>query len=283
MMVLGSSFLSLVFPATGSLTSTPFCSMGVMTMKMMSRTIMMSAMGVTLMSAMGPPRLPPTAIDMDSCSWKRGGPGGPRLPSLSASGVLLDEVVEELRARVVHLDVEALDLAVEVVERPHRGHGHEKPERGGDERLGDARGDRRDAARAREGHARERVDDAEGRPEEAHEGRGGPDGGQAAQALPEVGELHRGGALDGPLRGVHGAFLVALNLARLLLVLPLGQAVGEHLGQVRVLHVLRVGGVDGFLDLPLLQQAGDLGRVLARLLGRLLEVEVALDHHRDRV
>ena len=53
MIVFGSSFRSLVLPAGGSFTSTPFCSMGVMTMKMMSSTIMMSAMGVTLMSAIG--------------------------------------------------------------------------------------------------------------------------------------------------------------------------------------------------------------------------------------
>ena len=38
-------------------TSTPFCSIGVMTMKMIRSTIMMSAMGVTLMSAIGPPLL----------------------------------------------------------------------------------------------------------------------------------------------------------------------------------------------------------------------------------
>ena len=50
-----SSLRSSVLAATGSFTSIPFCSMGVITMKMMSRTIMMSAMGVTLMSAMAPP------------------------------------------------------------------------------------------------------------------------------------------------------------------------------------------------------------------------------------
>jgi hypothetical protein len=38
--------------------------MGVTTMKMINSTIMMSAMGVTLMSATGPPLLPPTAIDI---------------------------------------------------------------------------------------------------------------------------------------------------------------------------------------------------------------------------
>src|SRR5260221_6388068 len=68
MMLLGSSFRSLVFPAEGSRTSTPFWSIGVITMKMMSSTIMMSAMGVTLMLAIGPPLLLPTAIDMGICS-----------------------------------------------------------------------------------------------------------------------------------------------------------------------------------------------------------------------
>ncbi len=76
---LGSSLRSLVLPACGSFTSTPFCSMGVMTMKMMSSTIMMSAMGVTLMSAIGPPFLPPTAIDMGFApsSGDSPGPGDP--------------------------------------------------------------------------------------------------------------------------------------------------------------------------------------------------------------
>src|SRR6185503_1663388 len=99
---LGSSLRSLVLPAFGSTTSTPFCSSGVITMKMISSTIMMSAMGVTLMFAIGPPLLPPTAIDMlmaPSC--------------VAARLALLDELVEQLRAGVVHLDVEVLDLAVE--------------------------------------------------------------------------------------------------------------------------------------------------------------------------
>src|SRR4029453_8730321 len=151
----GSSLRSLVLPALGSTTSTPFCSSGVITMKMISSTIMMSAMGVTLMFAIGPPLLPPTAIDM---GWllrasRRRAPRRRARP-LVARLALLDELVEQLRAGVVHLDVEVLDLAVEVVERPHRGHCHEQPERGGDERLGDTGRDRRDSARPGERHAR---------------------------------------------------------------------------------------------------------------------------------
>src|SRR5919197_4968169 len=81
--VFASSFLSLVLPARGSFTSTPFWSMGVITMKMMSSTIMMSAMGATLMSDIAAPFLPPTAIDMGRLldrgtrPAKAASPGGP--------------------------------------------------------------------------------------------------------------------------------------------------------------------------------------------------------------
>src|SRR5882762_8980970 len=74
---LGLVFSFLVLPARGSLTSTPFWTMGVITMKMMSRTIMMSAMGVTLMAAMAPPFLPPTAIDIGRLLDRGTRPGGP--------------------------------------------------------------------------------------------------------------------------------------------------------------------------------------------------------------
>src|SRR6185295_4967097 len=105
-MVLASSFRSLVLLAMGSFTSTPFWSIGVMTMKMMRRTIMMSAMGVTLMSAMAPPFLSPTAIDIGTLLARARVAPGPRAPGGLRS--LLDEVVEQLRAGVVHLHVEAL-------------------------------------------------------------------------------------------------------------------------------------------------------------------------------
>src|SRR5207244_7532076 len=207
-MVLASSFLSLVLLAMGSFTSTPFWSMGVMTMKMMSRTIMMSAIGVTLMSAIAPPFLPPTAIAMaNSLRAAAGRPAAVRPRGLRA---LLDEVVEQLRAGVVHLHVEALDLAREVVVRPHRRHRHEQAEGGGDERLRDTGRDGGDAARAGEGHAREGVDDPEGGAEQPHERRGGPDGGQARQPALEVSQVHGRRALDGPLGRVDRRFLVRL-------------------------------------------------------------------------
>ncbi len=49
------SGLSAVFAASGSLTATPFCSIGAMSIMMMSSTSMTSTSGVTLMSDLRPP------------------------------------------------------------------------------------------------------------------------------------------------------------------------------------------------------------------------------------
>jgi hypothetical protein len=122
-------------------------------------------------------------------------------------------VIEQLSARVVHLDVEALNLVLEVVVRPHRGHGHEQPERGRDQRLGDAGGDRGDTARAGERHARERVDDPEGGAEQAHERRGRADGGQAREAALQVHQVDGRCVLDRALGRVDRHVLVARDLA----------------------------------------------------------------------
>src|SRR6185503_19188776 len=164
-----------------------------------------------------------------------------------------------------------------------RGDGHEEAERSGDERLRDPGRDGRDAARPGDRHAGERVDDAERGPEEAHEGRGGADGRELREAALQVRQVDRGGPLDRPLGRVHGRFLVAVGLTDLLLVLPFLQSDDQDLGQVRVLDPGAVGGVDGFLDLPLLQEPRDLGGVLARLLRGLGEGVVPLDHHADGV
>ena len=88
-----------------------------------------------------------------------------RAQAAALLGALLDEVVEQLGARVVHLDVEALDAGGQVVVRPHGRNRDEQAEGGGDERLGDAGGDGSDTTGAGDGHAAEGVDDAEGRAE----------------------------------------------------------------------------------------------------------------------
>src|SRR5512134_670154 len=106
------SGLSAVFAASGNLTSAPFCSSGATIIMMISSTSMTSTRGVTLMSDLIPPLDPPTSIDMVNLLLRR----------------LLDEVVDHLRRRVVHLDVEEFELARQVVVEPHRRDGHEQAE-----------------------------------------------------------------------------------------------------------------------------------------------------------
>src|SRR5687767_13591315 len=103
--VCSPGFFSECGPA-GSSTSTPDCSIGVTTMKMMRRTRQTSTRGVTLMSPLISSGLPPPA---------------PKAIASSGSGAsadlrrVLDEVVDELRRGVRHLHLEALDLVEEVV------------------------------------------------------------------------------------------------------------------------------------------------------------------------
>src|SRR5881396_2401634 len=172
------------FFAFGRFTVIPLCSSGVVIMKMMSSTSMMSAIGVTLMSAftllLPRPRL------------------ATELPSL------LEEVVDQLRRGVVHLDREGLDLVGEAVDRHDGGHGHEQPERRRDESLGDPAGDGRNSRRLLGLHPLERVDDPDGRAEEADEGSDRADRRQAAQASLEVLDADGDGAVERALGRLDG-------------------------------------------------------------------------------
>src|SRR5688572_32908049 len=108
---------------TGRFTGTPFCSMGVTTMKMISSTRQTSTSGVTLMSEL-------------SAAWLS-------LPSelpdsfFIADPRLLHEVDGHFRAGVGHLHREAIDAVLEVVVRPDRGDGHEQAAGGGEQRFRD--------------------------------------------------------------------------------------------------------------------------------------------------
>src|SRR5947209_20576701 len=176
LMIAGSS--SGFFVSRGSATETPCWRNGVITMKMIRSTNMMSTIGVTLMSDWRPPP-PPAVIPIAFYSFGAHGPtrrargrlnflsharaGAPQSRNLKnlrpeLPRPVLQEVVDQLRRRVVHLDDEAVNLAREVVEEPHGGHGHGETERGRQERLGDAARDRADARRLGGLHAGEGVD-----------------------------------------------------------------------------------------------------------------------------
>src|SRR4029453_14746350 len=130
-----TSGLSTVLSAFGSLTATPCCNIGAISIMMMSSTSMTSTSGVTLISDLTPPLAPPRSIEMgtlldfqaaDVTSAPRAQCRGAKaevgsqttLPSTVFCGRrflrrLLDEVVDQLGRRVVHLDVEVLDAAAE--------------------------------------------------------------------------------------------------------------------------------------------------------------------------
>src|SRR3954465_13321890 len=130
-----TSGLSTVLVAVGNLTLTPCCSIGATSIMMISSTSMTSTSGVTLISDLTPPLAPPTsiAITKSPCEkpnpwakWVEGLVGSswnprdlPDQPDLPVSGGLLNEIVDELRRGVVHLDVEVLDAPGEIVVEPH--------------------------------------------------------------------------------------------------------------------------------------------------------------------
>src|SRR5580704_13898154 len=120
---LSASGISVAFWTVAMFTASPCVSIGVITMKMISRTSMTSAMGTTFGAAMTAP------------AW------GLYAMGLLLSGATRDEVVDQLHRGVVHLDVESLNLVGEIVVRPDGGHGDEQAERGGDERFGNTAGD----------------------------------------------------------------------------------------------------------------------------------------------
>src|SRR5207249_11464899 len=101
--------MSMGFFVFASSTLTPFCNIGVMTMKMIRRTSITSAIGVTLISEETSPRPPPPPIPI----------------VLPLVALLLDEVVDQFGRRVRHLDGERFNLVREDVVGPNRGNSHE--------------------------------------------------------------------------------------------------------------------------------------------------------------
>src|SRR5215216_4459045 len=140
---------------------------------MMSSTSMTSTSGVTLMSDLTPPP-PPKFIAMVNS------------PIANASGRLLDEVVDQLRRGVVHLDVEVFETAGQEVVEPHRRNRDEQTERGFDEGFCDTGRHGADTTRAGRRDTHERVDDADDGAEQSDEGRRGTDRCEGIHALLEV-------------------------------------------------------------------------------------------------
>src|SRR5215471_16726299 len=206
-----------------------------MSIIMISSTSITSTSGVTLISALTPPLAPPRSIaitkspngsqgSLGSCEPRE--PREPREPCEPLLCRLLDEVVDELRRRVVHLDVEVLDARRQVVVDPHGRDRDDQTERGLNERFRNTDRDGAETRRAARTDALERVDDADDRAEKSDERCRGSDGGQRRHALFEVRRGQRRRALDRTANGVHEIF-ASEAAAALLLELIFLQA-GEH-------------------------------------------------------
>src|SRR5689334_20443319 len=98
--------------------------MGVTTMKMMSSTSMMSAMGTTFGSEFGAPTGLFLAMLLPRCR-------------------ALNEIVHQLRGRVVHFHVQRFRQVVEIVVGPYRRYSDEQSDGRSYQRFRDAAGDRR--------------------------------------------------------------------------------------------------------------------------------------------
>src|SRR5215467_4787627 len=156
--LLSASCMAIGFLVFTMSTCTPCCNMGVMTMKMISSTSITSTMGVTLMSDTGCSSrafLNSTFIvillELGRQNLGRPAPPPYQLAGFPWKGLLaragaalgpLQEVVDQLGARVAHLHVKGLNLVGEIVEGPDGGESNEQTDSGGDQRFGNTSGHR---------------------------------------------------------------------------------------------------------------------------------------------
>src|ERR1019366_9173740 len=147
-------------------TLTPFCNMGVITMKMINNTSITSTMGVTLMSelTLAPSLRTDIAMEISSpgrlprrtrACTRRCSPGGlslaadaqptarsatqvqaaranPELGPANCRSAAFQEVINQFARRVIHLYVERFHATGQVVEHHHSRDGHQETNSGRD-------------------------------------------------------------------------------------------------------------------------------------------------------
>src|SRR5579863_5277499 len=221
---LSASFMAIGFLAFTMTTAAPLVNIGVITMKMISRTSMTSTIGVTLMSDVTSgaffncikvllARYPDWLLaQRDHSQRAPPAPLSPAAPAefqlaktttdlLPGAGFLgaLEEVVHQLGAGVPHLDVERLDATREVVVHPDCGDSDEQTHGGGDQGFRNTARHCAQTGRLLRRNTLERVDDADHRSEQSHEGAGRTDGCQAGDASLQLGMHDSFGAFQSAL------------------------------------------------------------------------------------
>src|ERR1035437_2013801 len=259
-------------------TLTPFCNMGVMTMKMMSNTSITSTMGVTLMLELT--FLPSARTDIAitfNLLQTGASANGFTLSSSPANRAAFEEVVDQLAGAVVHFHVEGFHLVSEVVEHHDGRNRDEESDSGGHQGFRDTAGNGAQAGRFLGRNLLEGVENAHHGAQQANEGSSGTDGGQAAQTALQLGMNDGFGTLQSAL----GSFdLFAGDVVGIAVGLELLKAGDHDLGQMTFL--VAFGDPDGFLDFALTQGTGHSGSKRARLLAGRAVCHGAIDHNANR-
>jgi hypothetical protein len=188
------------------------------------------------------------------------------------------EEVDQLGGGRVHLDLEALEGAGEVVERHHRRNRDLDAQRGGDECLGNTSGHRRDSTGSRGRDAFEGMDDSDDRAEQADERGRRPDGRQTAQAFLHLGQREHRRPIESPGDQLHTRTGIVDRLA---VFNQFGHARRYDLGHVGLFVLPRSG--HRVLQLAFLEASTELGKKRHRLVRRGAETAVLVENHGHRV
>ena len=177
-----SSVISLTVRVWGTLTSIPDCSIGAVTMKMMSSTRTTSTRGVMLMSA--------SAVCVRPLAEVKAISAAPRwLGSVGLPSALPLHQIQHLQREVVVARGHFTNGANDEIVGDHRWDGGSQAGGGGNQSFGDARSDRAQSRRTSGAQAMECVDDSPDGSEQSNERRNGARDRQPGDIAFEAGDL----------------------------------------------------------------------------------------------
>src|SRR5437899_12849581 len=263
------------FVVFGSLTSGPLRICGAITMKMISSTSTTSTSGVMLMLACILPDSPsrigrPSLFDHGLLDFR---PFDVKLLELR----YFEQAVHELGRHPIHLDMENLNLAREVVEGDHGRNCDEDTQGRRDQGLRDASRNHRHSAGPRGRDASESVNDSDHGAEKTNERGSGADRGKEPETLPQLNQRFGHGVPECARDELERSDRIASALAH---AVVLDDARQDHLRHVGTLVQPR--GFDQILNIPPVKELLELGLELFRLARGRTEAAVLVYDHPHR-
>src|SRR5260370_7752707 len=246
------------FEAFGRLTSGPFRICGATTMNMISSTSTTSTSGVMLMVACILPGSPSRIGRPFLLDQRRLGFSQFDVKRLELR--YFEQAVHELGRSPIHLDMESLTLAREVVEGDDGRNSDEDTEGRRDQGLGDAPRNDRHSAGPRGRDASESVNDSDHGAEKTNERGSGADRGKEPETLPQLNQRFGHGVPECARDELERSARITPALAH---PVVLGDARQDHLRHVGTL--VRLRGFDQILDISPVKELLELGLELFRL------------------